>query len=59
MGIVVILHEGRLKVITYYIFSEKKSGLQVLIILVKIVTDTVSRNLVKLHQKLIFLIIVF
>lgn len=49
MGIVVILQESWLKVITYYIFSEEKSGLQVLIILVKIVTDTVPRNSVKLH----------
>lgn len=49
MGIVVILQESWLKVITYYIFREEKSGLQVLIILVKIVTDTVPKNSVKLH----------
>lgn len=54
-----ILHESWFKVITYYIFSEEKSDLQVLIILVKIVTDTLPRNPVKLHQRLIFLIIIF
>lgn len=59
MGIVLILQESWLKVITYYIFNEEKSGLQVLIILVKIVPDTVPRNPVKLHQRLIFLIIIF
>lgn len=59
MGIVLILQDSWLKVITYYIFSEEKSGLQVLIILVKIVPDTVPRNPVKLHQRLIFLIIIF
>lgn len=59
MGIVLILQESWLKVITYYIFSEEKSGRQVLIILVKIVPDTVPRNPVKLHQRLIFLIIIF
>lgn len=59
MGIVVILHESWLKVITYYIFSEEKSGLQVLIILVKIVTDILPKNPVKLQWRLIFLIIIF
>lgn len=59
MGIVLILQESWLKVITYYIFNEEKSGLQVLIILIKIVPDTVPRNPVKLHQRLIFLIIIF
>jgi len=59
MGIVLILQESWLKVITYYISSEWKSGVQVLIILVKIVPDTMPRNPVKLHQRLIFLIIIF
>lgn len=59
MGIVLILNKSWLKVITYYIFNEEKSGLQVLIILVKIAPDTVPRNPVKLHQRLIFLIIFF
>lgn len=59
MGIVVILHESWLKVITYYIFCEEKSGLQLLIILVKIITDTVPRNPLKLQQRLIFLITFF
>lgn len=59
MGIVLILNKSWLKVITYYIFNEEKSGLQVLIILAKIVPDTVPRNPVKLRQRLIFLIFFF
>lgn len=59
MGIVLILNKSWLKVITYYIFNEEKSGLQVLIILVKIVPDSVPRNPVKLRQRLIFLIFFF
>lgn len=59
MRIVLILQQSWFKVISYYIFTEEKSGLQVLIILVKIVCDTLPRNAVNLHQRLIFLVIIF
>lgn len=59
MRIVLILQDSWFKVITYYIFTKEKSGLQVLIILVKIVCDTLPRNQVNLHQRLIFLVIIF
>lgn len=58
MRIVLILQQSWFKVISY-IFTEEKSGLQVLIILVKIVCDTLPRNAVNLHQRLIFLLIIF